>query len=64
MTQPKSFDYVEYKRSIQQRHAAETRNMNSRQKSASRLQWLKESDNPAARLWREMSAKQAEAAAR
>ena len=57
MTCDKPFDCIEYKRSIQCRLAAETQGISARQKRERRQQWLKESDHPAARLWREMSAK-------
>jgi hypothetical protein len=58
MTPDKPFDCIEYKRAVQCRHAAETQGISSRQKTERRQQWLKESDHPAARLWREMNVKQ------
>ena len=54
MTITKTFDCVEYKRAIQERHIAETQGLTPEQTAARRRQWLSESDNPAARLWREM----------
>lgn len=64
MTHIKSFDCVEYKRAIQDRHAAETQGLTPDQKMMRRQQWLKDSDNPAARLWREMISKQETVASR
>ena len=58
MTITKAFDCVEYKYAIQERHIAETQGLTSEQKTQRRRQWLDESDNPAARLWREMALKQ------
>jgi hypothetical protein len=55
MTSPKTFDCVEYKHAIQERHIAETQGLKPEQKTLRRQQWLKESDNPAAQLWREMA---------
>jgi hypothetical protein len=63
MTQ-KPFDCVEYKHAIQQQHIAETQGMKPEQKTLLRRQWLKESKNPAAQLWREMTQKQEAAAVR
>ncbi len=58
MTPTKLFDCVEYKRTIQERHVAETRGLKPEERTLRRQQWLKESDNPAALLWREMAQKQ------
>jgi hypothetical protein len=58
MTSEKPFDCIEYKRAVQCRHVAETQGISDRQKTERRQRWLKESDHPAARLWREMNAKQ------
>jgi hypothetical protein len=51
----KEFDCVEYKCAIQERHIVETQGLTPDQRTLRRRQWLEESDNPAARLWREMS---------
>jgi len=58
MNSEKQFDCVEYKRAIQARHAAESRGLSPDEKLKRRAEWLRESDNPAARLWREMNKKQ------
>jgi hypothetical protein len=58
MSSDKPFDCIEYKRVVQCRHAAETQGVGARQKTERRQQWLKESNHPAAQLWREMNAKQ------
>lgn len=58
MKSEKQFDCVEYKRAIQSRHAAESRTLSPDEKLERRAEWLSRSDNPAARLWREMSKKQ------
>jgi hypothetical protein len=59
MTISNAFDCVEYKHAIQERHIAETQGLTSEQKTQRRRQWLEQSDNPAAKLWREMVLKQA-----
>ncbi len=58
MNSDREFDCVEYKRAIQARHAAESRTLSADEKLKRRAEWLSESENPAARLWREMSKKQ------
>ena len=58
MTTEKPFDCVEYKRVVQAKHAIENRPLSPEEKQQRRAQWLDESDNPAARLWREMNKKQ------
>jgi hypothetical protein len=58
MTSDKPFDCVEYKRAIQARHAAESGALRPEEKLQRRTQWLSRSDNPAARLWREMNKRQ------
>jgi hypothetical protein len=58
MSANKPFDCVEYKRAIQARHAAEDQALGPEEKSQRRAQWLSHSDNPAARLWREMQQRQ------
>ena len=58
MTIAKEFDCVEYKHAIQERHIAETQGLTPDQRTLHRRRWLEESDNPAARSWREMSLKQ------
>jgi len=55
MSSDKPFDCVEYKRAVQARHAAESRTLSPDEKREQRTQWLSGSDNPAARLWREMN---------
>ena len=62
MTAGKTFDCVQYKRRVQQKHAAEHAGLTSEQRAQRRAQWLAESDNPAARLWRAMEAKREPAA--
>ena len=49
---------MEYQRAIQERHIAEAQGLKPEQKTLRRQQWLDESDNPAAQLWREMALKQ------
>lgn len=58
MTTKKEFDCIEYKRAIQAKHAAETRTLSPNEKTTRRAQWLAESDNQAAQLWRELCNKQ------
>jgi hypothetical protein len=58
MNSERPFDCIEYKRAIQCRHAAETQGISAPQKTERRQRWLKESDHPAAQLWREMNARQ------
>ena len=55
MSSDKRFDCVEYKRVVQARRAAESRTLSPDEKREQRTQWLSRSDNPAARLWREMN---------
>jgi hypothetical protein len=57
MTSEERFDCVEYKRAVQARHAAECGTLSPDQKRERRTQWLRESENPAARLWRELNKK-------
>jgi len=64
MTTEKPLDCVAYKRAIQAKHAEENRNLSPQEKMRRRTEWLKKSDNPAARLWREMAKKQETAAER
>ena len=64
MNQARSFDCVAYKRAIQEKHEAATRGLSPHEKARQRQQWLNQSNNPAARLWREMISKQESAAAR
>ena len=54
MSKKKEFDCVEYKRSIQAKHAADTQTLGPEEKAEHRARWLAESENPAARLWREL----------
>ena len=54
MKPKKDFDCVEYKHAIQAKHAKETNGLTPREKTQSR----RESDNPAARLWRRMRGRQ------
>jgi hypothetical protein len=58
MNHIKPFDCVAYKRAIQEKHAAATQGLSPQEKTRQRRQWLSQSDNPAARLWREMKSKQ------
>lgn len=58
MNQVKTFDCVAYKCAIQEKHAAATQGLSDHEKTRQRQEWLHQSDNPAARLWREMSARQ------
>jgi hypothetical protein len=62
MTTKKEFDCIEYKRAIQAKHAAETQSLSPEEKMKHRSRWLAESDNQAARLWRELCSRQAAAA--
>ena len=64
MTPEKDFDCIEYKRAIQRKHFAETRGMTSEQQAKRRQEWLRTSDNPAARAWRNLIAKQEAAASK
>jgi hypothetical protein len=64
MTASKAFDCVKYKHAIQERHIAETQGLMPEQRTLRRRQWLDASDNPAAKLWREMALKQELAAVR
>lgn len=54
----KAFDCIEYKRAIQQKHAAENRGLSREERRRRRAKWLKSSDNAAAALWREMVMRQ------
>lgn len=58
MTNNQPFDCVEYKRAIQAKHAAESGTLSPEEKLTRRTQWLNQSDNPAAQLWREMKKRQ------
>ena len=51
------FDCVEYKRGVQAKHAAECGTLSPEENLQRRTEWLSRSDNPAARLWREMQNK-------
>ena len=57
MKAEKPFDCVAYKRAVQEKHAAESRNLSAEEKLRRRKEWLDKSDNPAARVWREMGRK-------
>jgi len=58
MKKGKVFHCVEYKQDIQARHAKENRKLSLEERIQRRSDWLENSDNPAARLWRQMSRKQ------
>jgi len=56
MKKQETFDCVMYKRAVQAKHAAANRGLSGEEKMRRRAQWLEDSDNPAARLWRELAA--------
>ena len=57
MTKKKHFDCVAYKRAVQEKHFADTQGLSGEQKINARTQWLENSHNPAAKLWRRMTQK-------
>lgn len=58
MTAEKPFDCIAYKRAVQEKHAEQNRDLAPTEKTRRRAEWLKKSNNPAARLWRDMLKKQ------
>ncbi len=58
MKNQKAFDCVEYKREIQEKHAAENAGLSGEEKINRRREWLEKSDNPAAVAWRLLKEKQ------
>lgn len=58
MTAEKPFDSIAYKRAVQEKHAEQNRDLARAEKTRRRAEWLTKSDNPAARLWRDMLKKQ------
>lgn len=54
MKMEKTFDCIAYKRAIQAKHAAANRGLSGEEKMRRRAEWLEDSDNPAARLWRDL----------
>lgn len=62
MNSQKPFDCIEYKRAIQEKHASGFAGLRPEEVLQKRGEWLEQSDNPAARLWRKMKQKQQQAA--
>jgi hypothetical protein len=57
MSKDKPFDCVDYKRSVQERHAEEQKGLSAEERIRLRAEWLEKSDNPAAKAWRMMCKK-------
>ena len=57
MKKQKTFDCIEYKRKIQSEHATQEEGLSDKEIIKKRTDWLETSDNPAAKLWRELKAK-------
>ncbi len=58
MRTKRDFKCVDYKRRVQEKHAAEAVGLTPQEKTQRRSQWLRESENAAARMWRKLSARQ------